>query len=124
VKTNVEALASRVLDLIEPKLLLVVAFALACARDETITRGADGADDWKRRAEAAIPLGISIDSARAVLVRNGFNCRPLESADSTVWCDKVSGGRFEMVRRRWQTILHFQSGRVKKIESSTGLIGL
>ena len=109
--------------MIAPKILFAVVFVLACAQDGTITRGADGANDWKRRVEAAIPLGISVDSARSVLTRNGFNCRPFESADSTVWCDKESGGRFEIVRRRWQATLHFQSGRVKKVESSTGLTG-
>jgi hypothetical protein len=105
------------------KLLFVVVLALACAHDETITRGADGANDWKRRAEAAIPLGISVDSARSVLTHNGFNCRAFDSTDSTVWCDKESGGRFEIVRRRWQAIVHFQAGRVNKVESSTGLRG-
>jgi hypothetical protein len=108
---------------IEPKLLLAVVFALACAHDETITRGADGPNDWKRRVEAAIPLGISVDSTRSVLTRNGFNCRPFESADSTVWCDKESGGRLEIVRRRWQVTLHFKAGRVNKVESSTDLTG-
>jgi hypothetical protein len=105
------------------ELLFFVAFALACAHDETITRGADGANDWKRRAEAAIPLGISVDSARSVLTHNGFNCRAFDSTDSNVWCDKESGGRFEIVRRRWQAIVHFQAGRVNKVESSTGLRG-
>jgi hypothetical protein len=105
------------------KFLFVVVFALACAHDETITRGADGANDWKRRVEAAIPLGISEDSARSVLIRNGFNCRAFDSTDSTVWCDKEPGGRFEIVRRRWQATIHFESGRVNRVESSTGLIG-
>jgi hypothetical protein len=108
---------------IEPKLLIAVVFALACAHDESITRGADGANDWKRRVEAAIPLGISVDSARSVLTSNGFNCRPFDSADSSVWCDKESGGRFEIVRRRWMTTLRIGSGRVSKVESSTGLTG-
>jgi hypothetical protein len=105
------------------KFLFVVVFALACAHDETITRGADGANDWKRRVETAIPLGISEDSARSVLIRNGFNCGAFDSTDSTVWCDKEPGGRFEIVRRRWQATIHFESGRVNRVESSTGLIG-
>jgi hypothetical protein len=105
------------------KILFAAAFALACAHDETITRGADGANDWKRRVEAAIPLGISVDSARSVFAHNRFNCGAFEAADSTMWCDKESGGRFEIVRRRWQATVHFQSGRVNRVESSTGLTG-
>jgi len=108
---------------IEPKFFLGVVFAIACARDQTITRGADGANDWKRRVEVAIPLGISVDSAKSVFARNAFNCGRFDSRDSTLRCEKDSGGRFEFVRRRWIAVLQIESGRVTRVESATGLIG-
>ena len=103
--------------------LVVVAASLACALpDRTITRGADGAPEWARRLTAAIPLGISGDSARSVMVRNGFRCQ--EGADSAayIWCDKLSNKA--VVKRRWQAVISLNSQHVVyEVRASTGLIG-
>jgi hypothetical protein len=105
--------------------LAFLSASLACAPpDGTITRGADGEREWARNLAAAIPLGISGDSAQAVMERNGFRCHT--GADSVVylWCDKYSGGRAAVVRRRWQAVLNLDDGRrVFEARASTGLIG-
>ena len=105
------------------RVLLCTFFLCACAKDRTITRGAEGVHDWQRRLETAIPIGTTGDSATRLLVANGFNCPSKENTDSTIWCDKYSGGRFEIVRRRWQALLHVHTGRVISVRASTGLIG-
>ena len=102
-------------------LLAIVVFA-ACARDQTITRGAEGSHEWQRRLAAAVPLGTSPDSARASLETNGFRCPPAQSRD-TLWCDKWSGGRFAIVRRRWQAVVRFDGGGVADVRGTTGMVG-
>jgi hypothetical protein len=97
--------------------------ALACAgSDHTITRGADGEQDWSRRLAAAVPLGIPADSARSVMQRNGFRC--YDGADSVayIWCDKSSDKA--VVKRRWQAVINLDSQRVVyEVRGSTGFIG-
>jgi hypothetical protein len=100
--------------------VVISAASLGCARDNSITRGADGAPEWDRRLAAAIAPGTTLDSADAIMRRNGFRCQT--SADG-LWCDKESGGRFAIVRRRWQATLAIQDGRVRTIKGTTGLIG-
>ena len=102
-------------------ILPIVAFA-ACARDQTITRGAEGGHDWQRRLAAAVPVGMSQDSARVSLEKNGFRCPPAQARD-TLWCDKWSGGRFTIVRRRWQAVLRLERGHVAGVRGTTGLVG-
>jgi len=95
--------------------------AVACARDTTITHGADGLPEWQRRLAAAVPLGVSVDSARSVMRANGFDCQ--EGADSVVylWCSKMAAG---IVRRRWQAVINLRSNRtVLEVRASTGLSG-
>jgi len=99
---------------------VIAAASMACARDDSITHGADGAPEWNRRLAAAIELGLPIDSARLVMERNGFRC---ELLTGDLWCDKKSGGRFAIVRRRWQATLAISDGRVRAIKATTGLIG-
>lgn len=91
-----------------------------CARDTSITHGADGAPEWDRRLAAAIAPGMTVDSAGAIMRRNGFRC---EISADDLWCDKESGGRFAIVRRRWQATLGIQNGRVRAIKGTTGLTG-
>ena len=102
---------------------MLVVLSLACARDRSITRGAEGSHDWQRTLEAVVPLGTSIDSARSFLIVNGFDCPLNESTDSSTWCEKHSGGRLGIVRRTWKAHLLSQSGRVTKVEGVTGLTG-
>jgi len=68
-------------------------------------------------------MGTPFDSARAIMERNGFKCT--SGADSVVWlwCDKFSGGKINIVQRRWQAILNMDHGRVLEVRSNTGLIG-
>lgn len=101
-------------------IIVISAPSMGCARDNSITHGADGAPEWDRRLAAAIAPGMIVDSARAVMQRNGFRCET--SADS-LWCDKESGGRFVIVRRRWQATLAIQDGHVRAVNGTTGLIG-
>ena len=98
--------------------------ASACdPRDQTITRGADGAPEWSRRLSAAVPLGAPVDSARLVMEHNGFQCR--EGADSVayIWCDKLSVKKAP-VQRRWQAVMTLdEQRRVHQVRASTGLTG-
>jgi len=102
---------------------LVVALSLACGGDHSITRGADGSAEWTRRLIDAVPIGVSGDSARAILERNGFRCQLASDAEASLWCDKQSGGRFATVRRRWQASVALQDGHVAAVRATTGLIG-
>lgn len=103
--------------------IALITAGFACAGlDRTITRGADGEPEWSRRLAAAVPLGISADSARSVMLRNGFQCQ--EGADSVayIWCDKLADKA--VVKRRWQAVINLDSQRhVYEVRGSTGLIG-
>jgi hypothetical protein len=99
--------------------LLPLALLLACRPpDRTITRGADGENDWARILAAALPLGTSADSALALMRRNGFACH----ADSVqLQCDK-SSTETNIVHRRWQALITLDHGLVTQVHPSTGLI--
>jgi hypothetical protein len=104
--------------------LIVLCFALAaCQGDRTITRGADGAGEWDRRLWAAVPVGTPEHDATVTMERNGFRCRALPDLPSTVWCDKMSGGNLDSVKRRWQATFTVKDGRVVAVIAFTGLIG-
>ena len=106
--------------------LLWVSLALSGCRgvDRTITHGADGEADWSRRLAAAIPVGLSRDSARKLLEANGFRCR--EGADSAaqLWCGKTSTSTASnIVSRRWSAVLTLNRDSVVEVRGSTGLVG-
>ena len=103
----------------------VVPLALLCGlfacrpRDRTITRGADGENDWARILSAALPLGTSADSSQALMERNGFQCQ----ADTLlVLCNKGSTGT-TIARRHWEAAITLDHGRVAQLRSTTGLTG-
>ena len=98
--------------------------ASACdPRDQTITRGADGAPEWSRRLSAAVPIGAPGDSARLVMERNGFQCRAGTDSVAYIWCDKLSAKKAP-VQRRWQAVINLdEQRRVHALRASTGLIG-
>lgn len=102
---------------------LIVAALLSCAApDRSITRGADGAQDWQRHLSAAIPLGMSEDAVWAVMQRNGFHCNSGSSSIPSVYCDKVS--KTQPVHRRWQAIVSLdRTHRVTAVRGSTDLVG-
>lgn len=103
---------------------LIVTLVVACRRDNSITRGADGGNDWNRRLAAAVPIGMSMDSARTVLTRNGFQCSLGADTVRYFRCEKDSGGRFEFARRRWIALLYVDQGnRVSGVRATTGMIG-
>ena len=103
--------------------LLVVVLA-ACRRDTSITRGADGANDWNRHLADAVPIGMSMDSARTVLTRNGFQCSLGADTVRHFRCEKTSGGRVALARRRWIALLYIdQQNRVSSVRATTGMIG-
>ena len=103
---------------------LLLAVAAGCGRDRSITHGADGSSDWDRRLAAAIPIGIPLDSARAIMLHNGFHCELVTDRSRQLWCDKSGGGRFAVVRRRWHAVLDLDTGdRIARVRASTGLTG-
>lgn len=96
---------------------------LACGGARSITRGAEGSAAWTRRLAAAVPIGVFADSARVLLERNGFRCQVDSAGAASLWCDKESGGRFAIVRRRWQAVLGFQDHHITAVKGTTGRIG-
>lgn len=93
------------------------------AGDRTITHGVESRNEWTRRVGGAIPRGMASDSARALLEANGFTCEHAPEPRGTIWCEKWSGGRWAIVRRRWIASVAFDSGRVVGTRSNTGLVG-
>jgi len=107
-----------------PAGIAMVALAVACGVDHTITHGADGKPEWDRRLAAAIPIGLQLDSARAIMLRNGFRCEAGADSLRYLWCAKQGGGRFDIVRRRWSAVLTLDAGdRVSRLRATTDLIG-
>ena len=101
----------------------VIALASCRAADRTITHGVESRQEWRRRLAEVIPLGTPAESARVVLERNGFACRPAAEGPSAVWCDKWSGGRWAIVRRRWIASVTIDNGKVVATRANTGLVG-
>ena len=101
----------------------VLVAAVACVMpDRTITHGADGSPEWSRRLAAAVPLGISGDSARALMRHNGFKCQDGADSVAYIWCDKLSDKA--VVKRRWQAVINLNAQHlVFEVRGSTGLIG-
>jgi hypothetical protein len=102
---------------------LVVAAFLGCAApDRSITRGADGVQDWQRHLSSAVPLGMSEDAVFALMQRNGFHCNSQTDSVPSIYCDKVSNS--QPVHRRWQAIVSLdRNRRVTAVRGSTGLVG-
>jgi len=100
--------------------VLIGTASLGCARDNSITHGADGAPEWDRRLAAVIAPGMIADSAHAILQREGFRC---ETSANDLYCTKQSGGRFAIVRRHWKAILAIRDGHVRAVKGTTGLTG-
>ena len=97
--------------------------ALACAgRDTSITHGADGAPEWSRRLAAAVPPGITADSARHVMEASNFHCRAGVDSVAYLWCDKVADKA--IVQRRWQATVSLDAQqRVREVRGTTDLTG-
>jgi hypothetical protein len=104
-------------------ILSTVVAATACAMsDQTITRGADGEPEWERHLAAAVPLGISGDSARSIMRRNRFQCHDGVDTVTYIWCEKLSNKA--VVKRRWQAVINLNAHRlVYDVRGSTGLLG-
>ena len=102
---------------------LVVAAFLGCAAPHrSITRGADGGQDWQRHLSSAVQLGMSEDSVFAVMQRNGFRCNSQTDSSPSIYCDKISNS--QPMHRRWQAIVSLdRNHRVTTVRGSTGLIG-
>jgi hypothetical protein len=100
----------------------LVLLLAACAGDRSITHGADGAPEWDRRLQAAIPVGTDAVAARATLEANQFQCGSADSLGG-FRCDKWSGRRWAVVRRRWYAGIEVRGGRVTAVRSRTDLTG-
>ena len=104
--------------------ILCLTLAAACAADNSITHGADGKPEWDRRLAAAIPIGIPVDSARAIMLESGFHCGIGADSVRHLSCDKDGGGRFAIVRRRWRAVLDLDTAdRVQRVRATTSLTG-
>ena len=104
------------------RLLCCLAIVACETPDQSITRGADGARDWQRHLETAIPLAISRDSVLAVMRANGFTCSINTDSLPTVYCDKRSSK--QIVFRRWQAVITLVGQhRVTAVHGTTGLVG-
>jgi hypothetical protein len=78
------------------------------------------------------PVGSSIDSARALLVRNGFVCKrsvnqrfstfPVGVTADYLYCDREKMTSFP-VSRRWQIAHVDTAGRVMAVYVTTDLTG-
>jgi len=95
---------------------------LGCSVDHSMTHGADGAPEWDRRLRSAIPIGTQISEARAILIRNGFDCDAAGTKPDTLECIKLASNALSVARRRWQARLEATDGRVSRVESSTELL--
>ena len=91
--------------------------------DRTITRGVESRHEWSRRLAGVIRPGMTRDSARHLLEQNGFACEGGPGTDDSLRCDKWSGGRWAIVRRRWIATVTVASGRVATAQGNTGLVG-
>ena len=106
-----------------PLTSLLVAGTVLCScgpADHSITRGADGENDWSRRLAAAVPVGTSADSARSTMERNGFACGAIAGTVADLQCDKTSPRR-GVVQRRWRALLSADRGRVIAVRAVTAL---
>jgi len=103
--------------------LVLFGVLLGCARDATMTRGADSESNWRRRVEAAIPAGTALADAHATMERNGFRCESIATGAEALGCEKVATTRFGVVRRRWQAWFTAVDGRVTGVRSATALLG-
>lgn len=102
--------------------LLLCGVILGCARDATITRGADSDSHWLRRVGVAVPIGTTLDAARATMQENGFQCDSNPTGAEALGCEKVSPTRLGVVRRRWQAWFTVVDGRVTAVRSATALL--
>ena len=106
-----------------PLTSFVVAGIVLCScgpADHSITRGADGENDWSRRLAAAVPVGTSADAARSTMERNGFGCRAIAATVADLQCDKTSARR-GAVQRRWRALLSVDRGHVTAVRAVTAL---
>jgi hypothetical protein len=75
--------------------LLALLLALSCtlgesrATDATITANAESHRQWNQKLHRAVPNGIGLDSAFAVLRRNGFICFDPDKVGRAV-CQKTA----------------------------------
>ena len=101
---------------------LLCSVILCCARDSTMTRGADSESHWRRRLGAAVPIGTGLDDARVTMEANGFQCEAISSGTEALGCEKTSAARLGLVRRRWQAWFTAPDGRVTAVRSATALL--
>ena len=95
---------------------------LGCNPDRSITHGADGAPEWDRRLRDAVPIGTQMAEARAILIRNGFNCDADGTKPDILECTKLASNALSVARRQWHATLEATDGRVSRVESSTELL--
>ena len=77
--------------------------------DSTITRGAADAGEFKRRVISAIPIGLSADSARTRMGRNGFSCQSGADSSAYIRCDKSQPRLLE--NSHWQAVFYLDGRR-------------
>ena len=102
--------------------LCCISLAACTASDQSITRGADGQNDWERRLRAVVKPGMTEDSAQRVMVANGFTCSA--GVDSTRFLACSKDGKSSPVFRRWRGVFILDANRrVSAVRASTGMVG-
>ena len=100
---------------------IVLAAALACGGDRSITQGIANEHDWSQRLANAVPLGTAADSVRTIMESNGFQCRAGVDSVAYFACSKSTK---DLVSKKWWAILSFdRRARLIEARAHYGLIG-
>jgi hypothetical protein len=62
-------------------------------------------------------------AAKSLLEAHRFACRQLDNPNEEISCRRTDGGALTLVARRYQVTLATASGKVVRVQTSTGLIG-
>jgi len=104
--------------------ILLIAFAFSCflgCSDNSLTKGADDADEWNRRLQSTIPKEATMDDARKTMEDAGFTCEGVKGSE-TLLCKKSEDLGTEMGSRRWEALFRFRGDHVDSIVGSTYLV--
>jgi hypothetical protein len=115
---------------IRPEILVLATLLGGC--DTSITRGYTDAEAFRTRLLTSTPVGSPVDSARSLLVANGFHCSrstnarfatfPPQVRADYLYCDRETMVML-FVSRRWQIAHVDTGGRVMAVHVTTGVTG-
>ena len=85
------------------------------------TRGITNLRQMRAVVAETLPAGLSLTEAERRMEREGFRCS--KSSSNELYCDRIEGGLFSPVKRKWQVIVSLKGDRVADATVTTGLIG-